>query len=67
MLSSNTSDRLFHNVVDTSAAANEILRWINREPYDDGIGLPGTFCFYALDRLQIYPPIRGHVCISTIQ
>nr|CAH0113588.1 unnamed protein product [Daphnia galeata] len=53
-------DKLFHNVVDTSAAANEILRWINREPYDDGIGLPGTFCFYALDRLQIYPPIRGH-------
>lgn len=61
--SSDIFDRLFHSVVDTADAASEILKWINREPYENGIGLPGTFCFYPLDKIRHPNRITGYVCV----
>ncbi|XP_032781145.2 structural maintenance of chromosomes protein 3 [Daphnia magna] len=50
-------NRLFYSIVDTDKAASEILKWINKEPYKNGFGLPGSFNFYARNRLQRTPPI----------
>ncbi|KAI9562834.1 structural maintence of chromosome protein 3 [Daphnia sinensis] len=50
-------NRLFYSIVDTDEAASEILKWINREPYNGGFGLPGVFNFYARNRLHRTPSI----------
>ncbi|XP_057366542.1 structural maintenance of chromosomes protein 3-like [Daphnia carinata] len=50
-------NRLFYSITDTDEAASEILKWINKEPYKNGFGLPGSFNFYARNRLKRTPPI----------
>ncbi|KAI9562752.1 structural maintence of chromosome protein 3 [Daphnia sinensis] len=62
-------NRLFYSIVDTDKAGSEILKWINREPYNDGFGLPGSFNFYARNRLQRTPsigPIRGEDAVMPL-